>query len=150
MSLETPIQIRTLQRKLYLKAKAEPAYRFYLLYDKIYREDILTHAYELVKANQGAPGVDGRTFWGIETQGLGEWLAGIREELRTKTYQPQPVRRVMIPKPGGGERPLGIPTASANCTGQQIAFRMGGNSPSVPSASRPALPGFEGAPNRRY
>src|SRR6266542_4974824 len=110
MSLETPIQIRTLQRKLYLKAKAEPAYRFYLLYDKIYREDILSHAYELVKANQGAPGVDGRTFWGIETQGLAEWLAGIREELRAKTYQPQPVRRVMIPKPGGGERPLGIPT----------------------------------------
>ena len=110
MSLATPIQIRTLQRKLYLKAKAEPAYRFYLLYDKIYREDILAHAYELVKANQGAPGVDGRTFWGIETQGLAEWLAGIREELRAKTYQPQPVRRVMIPKPGGGERPLGIPT----------------------------------------
>src|SRR6266542_1481139 len=110
MSLETPIQIRTLQRKLYLKAKAEPAYRFYLLYDKIYREDILSHAYELVKANQGAPGVDGRTFWGIETQGLAEWLAGIREELRAKTYQPQPGRRVMIPKPGGGERPLGIPT----------------------------------------
>ena len=110
MSLATPIQIRTLQRKLYLKAKAEPAYRFYLLYDKIYREDILAHAYELGKANQGAPGVDGRTFWGIETQGLAEWLAGIREELRTKMYQPQPVRRVMIPKPGGGERPLGIPT----------------------------------------
>jgi RNA-directed DNA polymerase len=110
MSLETPIQIRTLQRKLYLKAKAEPAYRFYLLYDKIHREDILAHAYQLVKANQGAPGVDGQTFWGIETQGLEKWLAGIREELVAKTYQPQPVRRVMIPKPGGGERPLGIPT----------------------------------------
>jgi hypothetical protein len=110
MSLETPIQIRTLQRKLYLKAKAEPAYRFYLLYDKIYREDILAHAYQLVKANQGAPGVDGQTFWGIETQGWEKWLAGIRDELRAKTYQPQPVRRVMIPKPGGGERPLGIPT----------------------------------------
>lgn len=110
MSLETPIPIRTLQKKLYRKAKAEPAYRFYLLYDKIYREDILAHAYELVKANQGAPGVDGQTFWGIETQELAEWLAGIRDELRAKTYQPQPVRRVMIPKPGGGERPLGIPT----------------------------------------
>jgi RNA-directed DNA polymerase len=110
MSLETPILIRTLQRKLYLKAKAEPAYRFYLLYDKIYREDILAHAYELVKAHQGAPGVDGQTFREIETQGLEKWLAGIRNELRTKTCQPQPVRRVMIPKPGGGERPLGIPT----------------------------------------
>ena len=110
MSLETPIPIRILQRKLYLKAKAEPAYRFYLLYDKIYREDILAHAYELVKANQGAAGVDGQRFGEIETQGLEKWLAGIRNELRRKTYQPQPVRRVMIPKPGGGERPLGIPT----------------------------------------
>ena len=110
MSLETPKKIRTLQRKLYRKAKEEPDYRFYLLYDKIYREDILYHAYELVKANRGAPGVDGQTFAGIESQGLGKWLAGIREELRTKTYRPQPVRRVMIPKPGGGERPLGIPT----------------------------------------
>ena len=110
MSLETPLKIRMLQRKLYLKAKAEPSYRFYLLYDKIYREDVLAHAYELAKANQGAPGVDGQTFWGIETQGLERWLEGIRDELRAKTYEPQPVRRVMIPKPGGGERPLGIPT----------------------------------------
>ena len=110
MSLTTPIQIRTLQRKLYLKAKAEPAYRFYLLYDKIYREDILAHAYQLAKANEGAPGVDEQNFREIESMGREEWLAGIREELRAKTYQPQPVRRVMIPKPGGGERPLGIPT----------------------------------------
>ena len=110
MSLETPIPIRTLQRKLYLKAKAEPAYRFYLLDDKIYREDILAHAYELVKAHGGAPGADGQTFREIEAQGLEKRLAGIREELGAKTYQPQPVRRVMIPKPGGGERPLGIPT----------------------------------------
>lgn len=110
MSLETPLKIRMLQRKLYLKAKAEPAYRFYLLYDKIYREDVLAHAYALAKANQGAPGVDGQSFRGIESQGLEEWLEGIREELRAKTYKPQPVRRVLIPKPGGGERPLGIPT----------------------------------------
>lgn len=110
MSLETPLKIRMLQRKLYLKAKAEPSYRFYLLYDKIHREDVLAHAYELAKANQGAPGVDGQTFWGIEMQGLEKWLEGIRDELRAKTYEPQPVRRVMIPKPGGGERPLGIPT----------------------------------------
>lgn len=110
MSLATPIQIRTLQRKLYLRAKAESAYRFYLLYDKIHREDILAHAYQLAKANAGAPGVDGQTFREIESKGLEEWLAGIRNELHAKTYQPQPVRRVMIPKPGGGERPLGIPT----------------------------------------
>lgn len=109
MSLEAPISIRTLQRKLYRKAKQEPDFRFYLLYDKIYREDILHHAYGLAKANKGAPGVDGQTFGEIEAQGLEEWLEGIREDLRDKTYKPQPVRRVMIPKPGGGERPLGIP-----------------------------------------
>jgi RNA-directed DNA polymerase len=110
MSLETPDKIRTLQRKLYRKAKEEPDYRFYLLYDKIYREDVLYCAYELVKFNRGAGGVDGQTFAGIESQGLGKWLAEIREELRTKRYKPQPVRRKMISKPGGGERPLGIPT----------------------------------------
>jgi len=110
MNLETPSKIRMLQRKLYLKAKAEPNYRFYLLYDKIHREDVLAHAYELAKSNKGAPGVDGQTFEQIESQGLKEWLDGIGKELRAKTYKPQPVRRVMIPKPGGGERPLGIPT----------------------------------------
>src|ERR1700704_208580 len=110
MSLETPIKIRMLQRKLYQKAKGEPNYRFYLLYDKMYREDILAHAYAVAKSNQGAPGVDGQSFWGIESLGLEEWLSGIRKDLRAKTYQPLPVLRVMIPKPGGGERPLGIPT----------------------------------------
>src|ERR1700756_2354210 len=110
MSLATPISIRTLQRKLYRKAKAEPAYRFYLLYDKIYREDILRHAYALARANAGAPGIDGMTFAQIEASGLEEWLAGLREELLLKTYRPDPVRRVSIPKPDGGERPLGIPT----------------------------------------
>src|SRR6202047_5455375 len=99
-----------LQRKLYQKAKEEPNYRFYLLYDKMYREDLLAHAYALAKSHQGAPGVDGQSFWGIESQGLEEWLSGIREDLRAKTYQPLPVLRVKIPKPGGGERPLGIPT----------------------------------------
>src|ERR1700684_3929967 len=108
MSLETPIKIRMLQRKLYQKAKEEPDYRFYLLYDKIYREDILNHAYALAKSNQGAPGVDGQSFTGIEAAGLEEWLNGIRNDLRAKTYTPQAVRRVRIPKPGGGERPLGI------------------------------------------
>jgi RNA-directed DNA polymerase len=110
MSLATPIAIRTLQRKLYRKAKAEPAYRFYLLYDKIYREDILRHAYLLARANAGAPGVDGMTFAQIEASGLEKWLGGLREELVSKMYRPDPVRRVSIPKPDGGERPLGIPT----------------------------------------
>src|SRR6266481_3445931 len=87
MSLETPIKIRMLQRKLYQKAKEEPSYRFYLLYDKMYREDVLAHAYALVRSNQGAPGVDGQSFWGIESKGLEEWLSGIREDLRAKTYR---------------------------------------------------------------
>jgi RNA-directed DNA polymerase len=110
MSLTTPDSIRTLQRKLYGKAKAEPAFRFYLLYDKIYREDILRHAYAMARANAGAPGVDGVSFAAAEAAGLEEWLAGIKKDLVEKTYRPQLVRRVMIPKPGGGERPLGIPT----------------------------------------
>jgi RNA-directed DNA polymerase len=110
MSLETPEKIRSLQRKLYCKAKAEPAFRFYLLYDKIHREDILHHAYALARANAGAAGVDGESFAAIAAAGKEAWLAGLRQELITKTYRPAPVRRVMIPKPGGGERPLGIPT----------------------------------------
>ena len=110
MGLKTPDEIRTFQRKLYFKAKAEPDFRFYLLYDKIYREDILAHAYRLARANGGIAGVDGVTFEQIESEGLDEWLSGTREQLRTRTYKPQPVLRVMIPKPGGGKRPLGIPT----------------------------------------
>ena len=110
MAIATPEKIRSLQRKLYRKAKAEPAFRFYVLYDKICREDILRHAYGLARANAGAPGVDGVSFAQIEEQGLEAWLAGLREELVLKTYWPDPVRRVLIPKPDGGERPLGIPT----------------------------------------
>jgi RNA-directed DNA polymerase len=110
MSLRTPIKIRTLQRKLYLKAKAEPDWRFHQLYDKVWRQDIVSHAYALTRANAGAPGVDDVTFGEIEASGLAEWLSGLSEDLRQKTYRPQPVRRVMVPKPGGGERPLGIPT----------------------------------------
>ena len=110
MSLETPDKISNLQRKLYGKAKAEPAYRFYLLYDKIHRPDILEHAYALARENDGAPGVDRMTFETIEAAGREGWLAALREDLVSKTYRPMPVRRVMIPKPGGGERPLGIPT----------------------------------------
>ena len=110
MSLETPDKVRELQIKLYRKAKSEPGFRFYQLYDKVYREDVLLRAWVQAKANQGAPGVDGESFEAIESKGVMEWLNGLRKELHDKTYQPQPVRRVMIPKPGGGERPLGIPT----------------------------------------
>lgn len=110
MSLKTPEKIRDLQRKLYDKAKSEPGFRFYLLYDKVYREDILSHAYRLSRAKNGAPGVGGMRFADIDSVGTEAWLAGLRKELHDKTYKPGPVRRVMIPKPGGGERPLGIPT----------------------------------------
>ena len=81
MSLTTPMSIRTLQRKLYCKAKAEPAYRFYLLYDKIHRDDILAHAYALARVNAGAPGVDGMTFAAVEAIGQEEWLAEIGKDL---------------------------------------------------------------------
>jgi RNA-directed DNA polymerase len=110
MSLTTPEAIRTLQRKLYGKAKTEPGFRFYLLYDKVWRADILRHAYDLARSNKGAPGVDGMTFERIEAAGLEDWLIRLGGELRAQAYQCQPVRQVMIPKPGGGERPLGIPT----------------------------------------
>ena len=110
MSLQTPDKIRTLQHKLYVKAKNEPSCRFYLLYDTVYRGDILEHAYRLAKDNGGASGVDGVSFEDIEKSGRKEFLEALGKELREKRYKPQAVRRVMIPKPGGGERPLGIPT----------------------------------------
>jgi group II intron reverse transcriptase/maturase len=109
--LKTPEKIRELQRKLYRKAKQEKEYRFYLLYDKIYRMDILNHAYNLVKANKGAPGIDGETFESIEEMegGVEGYLEAIAGELKRKEYKPKPVRRVYIPKASGGKRPLGIP-----------------------------------------
>jgi len=109
--LKTPDNIRELQRKLYRKAKQEKEYRFYLLYDKVYRLDILNHAYRLVKANKGAPGIDGETFESIEKRegGVEKYLEEITGELMRKEYKPQAVRRVYIPKAAGGKRPLGIP-----------------------------------------
>ena len=116
MSLATPAKLRRLQEALYTKAKQEPAYRFYLLYDKVARMDILEHAYALSKQKGGAPGLDGVTFADIEAAGVEPWLAAVQEALRTETYRPQPVRRVLIPKPGGtGERPLGIPMMASYC-----------------------------------
>jgi RNA-directed DNA polymerase len=109
--LKTPEEVRDLQRKLYRKAKQEKEYRFYLLYDKLYRQDILNHAYRLVKANKGAPGIDGETFESIEKRegGVEKYLEEIAGELKRKEHKPQAVRRVYIPKAAGGKRPLGIP-----------------------------------------
>ena len=106
-------------------------------------------ALKRVKANKGSAGMDGMTVQQLPEYLKQHWPV-IREQLLSGTYEPQPVRRVEIPKPDGGVRKLGIPTVSANCTGTQFAFGMGGDPPSVPSASRPALSGFEGSPNRRY
>lgn len=109
--LTTPENIRTLQRKLYRKAKQEKAYRFYALYDKVYRADILSHAYNLVRANKGSAGIDGITFEDMENEeAVSELLAELAEALKSKTYKPDPVKRVMIPKADGSKRPLGIPT----------------------------------------
>ena len=109
--LVTPQEIRTLQRKLYLKAKQEPAFRFYALYDKVYRADILNHAYKLVRANKGNAGIDGVTFESIEAkEGKAAFLAEIGNALVNRTYKTSPVKRVLIPKANGTKRPLGIPT----------------------------------------
>jgi len=109
--LTTPESIRTLQRKLYRKAKQEPSCRFHALYDKIYRGDILSHAYNLARSNKGSAGIDGVTFASIEeNEGVSVFIAELEEALRNKTYQPDPVKRVMIPKSDGSQRPLGIPT----------------------------------------
>ena len=110
MSLQPPEKTRKLQETLHAKAKGSPGYRFYLLYDKVYREDVLAYAYRRCKANGGAAGVDEQSFVDIETHGIERWLAELAEQLRTKTYRPQAVRRVYIPKPDGSKRPLGIPT----------------------------------------
>ena len=110
MSLVTPETVEKLQTTLHAKAKESPNYRFYALYDKVYRADVLWYAYRICRSNDGSPGVDGQTFDDIDEYGQMKWLGELAEELRKKTYRPSPVRRVWIPKPDGKQRPLGIPT----------------------------------------
>src|ERR1044071_3296525 len=103
-------KVQKLQAALHAKAKESPAFRFYALYDKVYRQDVLHMAFRQCRSNDGQPGVDGQTFEQIVDYGVEQWLDELAEELRTKQYQPQAVRRVWIPKPDGKQRPLGIPT----------------------------------------
>ena len=116
MGLTPPVKVQELQKSLHAKAKGAPSYRFYALYDKVYRTDVLAHAYECCRAHEGAAGVDGQTFADIETYGRERWLGALQEELKDKSYQPSAVRRVWIPKPDGKQRPLGIPTIKDRVT----------------------------------
>src|ERR1700675_2202780 len=109
MSPVTPASVLKLETALHAKAKESPGFRFYALYDKVNRKDVLAYAYECCKANGGAAGVDGQRFEDIEAYGVERWLDELAQELKSRTYQPLPVRRVYIPKPDGKQRPLGIP-----------------------------------------
>jgi len=105
----TPASVQKLQTALHAKAKESPNFRFYAVYDKVYRKDVLAFAYECCQANGGAAGVDGQRFEDIEAYGVERWLDELAQELKSRTYQPLPVRRVYIPKPDGKQRPLGVP-----------------------------------------
>jgi RNA-directed DNA polymerase len=120
--LTNTTKVREFQRKLYRKAQAEPSFRFYSLYDKTYRMDILTEAYRRVKANGGSDGIDGVKIQDIEAEGIEQYLSALQDELRCRRYKPKPVRRVYIPKPNGKQRPLGIPTVRDRIV--QTAFQI--------------------------
>jgi hypothetical protein len=139
MSLTPPEKVGKLQETLHAKAKAAPTYRFYALYDKLYRADVLDYAYACCQANDGSAGVDGQTFEQIEAYGRERWLGELAEALKKKTYRPQPVRRVYLPKPDGKQRPLGIPMVRAYCTPYQkpwewISCRLRGSASVWPFA----------------
>jgi RNA-directed DNA polymerase len=143
-NLSTPSSVRKLQRALHAKAKSAPGFRFYALYDKMYREDILAYAYAQCRSNKGAPGVDGEEFADVEAYGVERWLGELALALREETYRPEPIRRVFIPKANGKLRPLGIstlrdrvcmtaamlvlePIFEADLPAEQYAYRPGRN-----------------------
>jgi len=143
-NLATPASVQKLQMALHAKAKTEAGYRFYALYDKIYRGDILAHAYAQCRSNKGAPGVDGQDFPDVEAYGVQRWLGELATALKEETYRPEPIRRVFIPKANGKLRPLGIstlrdrvcmtaamlvldPIFDADLTPEQYAYRAGRN-----------------------
>ena len=143
-NLSTPSRVQKLQRALHAKAKAEPGYRFYALYDKICREDILAHAYDQCRSNKGAAGVDGQDFAGVEAYGVERWLGELALALKEESYRPDTIRRVVIPKANGKLRPLGISTVrdrvcmtaamlvldpifEADLPPEQYAYRQGRN-----------------------
>lgn len=121
-NLTTTDTVQELQRKLLQKAKSNAGFRFYARYDKVYRMDVLRKAWEKVKSNKGASGVDGQTFEDIEQAGIDKFLEGIQQELKAKIYRPQPARRVYIPKPDGTKRPLSIPTIKDRVVQSALKF----------------------------
>ena len=126
MSLATPTKtVQKLQTSLQTKAKAEPAFRFYALWDKICRPDVIEEAYRHCRANGGAPGIDGISFDKIEARGRKQWLEGIMQELHSATYRPQPLLRVWIPKSNGGQRPLGIPSIRDRVVQMAVVLMIG-------------------------
>ena len=119
-NLSTPSSVQKLQTALHAKAKAEPEYRFYALYDKMYRRDVLEFAYRCCRANKGAAGVDAQTFQDIENYGRERWLGELAQALREESYRPEAIRRVYIPKPNGKLRPLGI-----SCLNDRVCMMAG-------------------------
>jgi hypothetical protein len=133
------IDLQDLRRRLYVKAKAEPSWRFWGLYVHVCKMETLREAYGMAKQNDGAPGVDGVTFETIEAQGVEALLEQLRDELTERTYQPLPARRQEIPKDGGKVRVLSIPTVTSNCTSAPSDFGFDGDNPSLSSASWPTI-----------
>jgi hypothetical protein len=123
INLSTPISVQKLQKALHAKAKAEAGYRFYALYDKISRNDILAHAYAQCRSNKGAPGVEGQDFADIEDYGVERWLAELALALKEETYRPEPIRRVYIPKANGKLR-MELPSACTNWRSIASGFQI--------------------------